>query len=80
MAKYDYECEVCLDVREVEHGMTEAPDITCEKCGGDCHKTILCAPRVSLKGTGWASDGYTGKSNHQGPTPNPLKAKTLGED
>lgn len=30
--RYDYQCEKCGHVQEVEHGMTEKPKIDCPKC------------------------------------------------
>ena len=29
MARYDYRCTACGEVFEVEHGMTERPEVTC---------------------------------------------------
>ena len=34
MARYDYRCTSCGNVFEVEHGMTERPEVTCPSCGG----------------------------------------------
>jgi len=32
MASYDYRCPECEDTEEEVHGMTEEPEIICEKC------------------------------------------------
>ncbi len=33
MARYDYRCTACGEVFEVEHAMTERPEVSCPKCG-----------------------------------------------
>ena len=40
MARYDYECQACNITTEVVHGMTESPEIKCEKCGSIMKKAI----------------------------------------
>ena len=40
MARYDYRCTSCGNVFEVEHGMTEHPEITCPTCGASAEKVL----------------------------------------
>lgn len=54
---YDYECNRCGKVQEVEHSILETPKVYCT-CGEQCHR-LVGAPRFILKGSGWASDGYS---------------------
>ena len=42
MARYDYECNSCGYVFEVNHPMSEEPKVNCEKCKSSCLKLISC--------------------------------------
>ena len=55
MARYDYRCvqPECAVVREVTHGMSEAPIIACEDCGSDTERLI------SDVGMSWNCAGST---------------------
>jgi len=33
MARYDYKCSSCGNVFEVEHPMSESPEVVCPSCG-----------------------------------------------
>ena len=33
MARYDYKCSSCGNVFEVEHPMSETPEVVCPNCG-----------------------------------------------
>ena len=56
---YEYKCPVCGKIEEVEHGMTDEPDIYCE----DNHdkilmrRTITGGSGVIYKGVGWPRKG-----------------------
>jgi putative FmdB family regulatory protein len=52
---YDYQCD-CGKTKEVDHGMNEKPEITCE-CGKIMRKAVS-KPNFILAGEGWAKDGY----------------------
>jgi putative FmdB family regulatory protein len=56
MPIYEYECESCGQVLEsiVSFSITE---ITCD-CGGTAKK-IVSKSNFTLKGKGWAKDGYS---------------------
>lgn len=40
MARYDYKCTSCGNVFEVEHPMTETPEVVCPSCGAPASKTF----------------------------------------
>ncbi len=52
MARYDYRCTSCGDVFEVEHGMTEHPDISCPDCGSPAEK-VFNASGIKFEGSGF---------------------------
>lgn len=54
MAIYDYKCENCEFEKEIVHGMSETPQISCDLCGGTMHKMIPKSFNFVLKGDGWA--------------------------
>lgn len=37
---YEYECEKCGAVNEVEHGMNDTPDVLCQTCGGKTRRLV----------------------------------------
>ena len=36
MARYDYKCSSCGNVFEVEHPMSESPEVVCPSCANVC--------------------------------------------
>ena len=40
MARYDYKCTSCGNVFEVEHPMSETPEVVCPSCGAPASKTF----------------------------------------
>lgn len=52
MARYDYRCNACGKVFEVEHGMTEHPNITCPDCNGEATK-VFSASGIKFEGSGF---------------------------
>ena len=50
MARYGYRCGSCGKVFEVEHGMTEHPNIVCPECGGS--GKVISDPCPDCAGTG----------------------------
>lgn len=40
MARYDYKCSSCGNVFEVEHPMSETPEVVCPSCGAPAAKTF----------------------------------------
>ncbi len=59
MARYDYRCESCGDVFEVEHGMTERPEVTCPVCGGNASK-VFSASGIKFEGSGFYNTDMRG--------------------
>ena len=57
MPKYDYQCQMCGAVYEVEHGMGEDVAVVCWHCTNDviC-KRVYGAPGIVLRGDGWGRD------------------------
>ena len=39
MARYDYKCSSCGNVFEVEHPMSETPEVVCPSCGAEMGRT-----------------------------------------
>jgi putative FmdB family regulatory protein len=62
MPIYEYRCDKCGEVHEVFQGFGEGPLDGCPACGGPVVK-IISSTSFVLKGSGWYSDGYSGKSN-----------------
>lgn len=52
MARYDYRCTSCGTVFEVEHGMTERPEVTCPTCSAAAEK-LFNASGIEFKGSGF---------------------------
>ena len=68
MPIYEYECQKCGERIEVMQRMSEDPLEECSKkptkgkkkaCGGELKK-LISSTSFSLKGGGWAKDGYSG--------------------
>ena len=51
MARYDYRCTACGEVFEVEHAMTERPEVSCPKCGAKAEK-VFTASGIKFAGSG----------------------------
>lgn len=62
MARYDYRCSSCGNVFEVEHGMTEHPEITCPVCGAVCTK-VINPSSIEFKGNGYYNTDQRGGSS-----------------
>jgi len=60
MPTYDYECTSCGTVREVFHGMSEAPEISCAECGKPSVKKIGGGNGLIFKGSGFYVTDYKG--------------------
>lgn len=59
MARYDYRCAACGNVFEVEHGMTEHPDVNCPACGGTADK-VFSASGIKFEGSGFYNTDQRG--------------------
>ena len=77
MARYDYRCGSCGKVFEVEHGMTEHPDIVCPECGGatervvgvaDATERVFNASGIKFEGSGFYNTDQRGGSSSTSAT------------
>jgi putative FmdB family regulatory protein len=58
MPLYDLMCEDCKHEYEVLMSMSETVLPKCPECGSKEVRRLVSAPSFSLKGGGWARDGY----------------------
>ena len=57
MPTYVYEC-MCGQIYDVQHSITEDPEIECDKCGGSMDR-IPQAPTINFSGSGFYSTDNT---------------------
>lgn len=57
MPLYEYACSKCNTVEEHRHSYKETPVIKCALCKRELKRQISVTS-FSLKGSGWAKDGY----------------------
>lgn len=57
MPVYEYECDACRKVFEVQQRMADAPLSSCPECEGSVKK-VMSMSSFQLKGGGWYADGY----------------------
>jgi putative FmdB family regulatory protein len=57
MPVYEYECDTCCKVFEVQQRMADAPLSSCPECKGSVKK-VMSMSSFQLKGGGWYADGY----------------------
>ncbi len=57
MPVYEYECDSCCKVFEVQQRMADAPLSSCPECEGTVKK-VMSMSSFQLKGGGWYADGY----------------------
>jgi putative FmdB family regulatory protein len=61
MPHYDYKCEKCQDIFEVEQRITEEPLKVCPKCKGPV-KRMISASGIVFKGSGFHVTDYKDNS------------------
>jgi len=61
MPVYEYECESCRQVFEVQQKISDAPMTMCPECHGHVKK-LMSMSSFQLKGGGWYADGYASTS------------------
>lgn len=54
MARYDYRCLDCENIKEVTHSVKDDPVVECDVCGSVNTKRLISATRTVFKGTGFA--------------------------
>lgn len=52
MARYDYKCTSCGEVFEVEHHMSEHPEVKCPTCGSPAER-VFSASGIHFEGHGF---------------------------
>lgn len=57
MPRYDFRCDACDVVFEVERPMGATGDVTCPTCG-DLAKKVFSATGMVLKGSGFHNTDY----------------------
>jgi putative FmdB family regulatory protein len=62
MPIYEYECQSCEKVFEVQQRISDDPLESCPECKGAVKK-LVSVSSFQLKGSGWYADGYSGASN-----------------
>lgn len=53
MPTYDYMCDSCGTAFEVQHKMTETPDIVCPKCGETARQVFSAGFGLNFTGKGF---------------------------
>jgi len=59
MPLYEYYCETCKKVYEIEQRISEEPIRICPNCGSGRFKRIISPTSFVLKGSGWYKTDYT---------------------
>ena len=70
MARYDYRCTACGEVFEVEHAMTERPEVSCPKCGAKAEK-VFTASGIKFAGSGFYNTDQRGGGSSTSATSGP---------
>ena len=61
---YSFKCSTCDLITEESYSMKDCPEqVLCPQCQGEARQFVNCENGFQLKGPGWASSRYTGKSN-----------------
>lgn len=61
MPLYEYECQACEQVFEVQQKISDDPLKSCPECQGEVKK-LMSMSSFQLKGGGWYADGYSSAS------------------
>lgn len=61
MPVYEYECQTCEKVFELQQKISDEPLKTCPDCQGEVKKLVSMSS-FQLKGGGWYADGYASAS------------------
>ena len=62
MPIYEYKCEKCGDVFDVQQKFSDEPLTRHEGCGGSVER-LISAPALQFKGSGWYITDYARGSN-----------------
>jgi putative FmdB family regulatory protein len=60
---YDYKCDACGHIEEIEQRITDDPYVNgeCPMCGTMAFNRTIGLSNFILKGGGWYKDGYSSK-------------------
>lgn len=75
MARYDYRCTSCGIIFEVEHGMTEHPEVVCPECGAPATK-VFNASGIKFEGSGFYNTDERGGSSATSATSGATNSET----
>lgn len=70
MARYDYICTACNHIFEVEHPMSEHPDVVCPECGAPAQRHFGTSG-IMFKGTGFYNTDQRDKPSSPAGMPEP---------
>jgi putative FmdB family regulatory protein len=57
MPRYEYKCEGCGEVFEIQQKFADEPLTVHQKCGGRVER-LISAPSLRFKGSGWYVNDY----------------------
>jgi putative FmdB family regulatory protein len=63
MPLYEFKCSSCQEVSEFNLKISDSYPELCPKCEEGTLSKIISQTAFQLKGGGWFSEGYDGKSN-----------------
>ena len=70
MARYDYICTACNTIFEVEHPMSEHPDVVCPECGAPAQRHFGTSG-IMFKGSGFYNTDQRDKPSSASSMPEP---------
>lgn len=68
MPVYEYECDACQKVFELQQRISDKALTVCPQCGGSVRK-LISRSSFQLKGGGWYTDGYSGGGSGKSAAP-----------
>lgn len=78
MPIYEFRCQECSKVSEFQLKIADPHPTDCPACGRQGLKKIMSLPSFQLKGGGWYSDSYDGRSNKK-PEAKSSESSTSGD-
>jgi putative FmdB family regulatory protein len=78
MPRYEYKCENCGEVFEVQQKFADEPLKVHEKCGGNVER-IISAPALMFKGSGFYVNDYAKGSGNGGAKKSEGDSKPAGD-
>jgi len=56
---YEYQCQSCQKVEEVQHRLNDPSPEKCNQCGKGPLRRLISQTAFVLRGGGWYNDGYS---------------------